>query len=128
MATLAPSFARPNATALPIPRLPPVTIAALPLSSRSMRATRSFLPPLILRRDRAGCQQRARPNCGSVAPPARGDAQGSSRSNHLIAQAGFALPHVLEVLQQDVDHTILVTLRLPRRMRRDEDVGHGPER
>src|SRR5262245_7359890 len=38
MATLAPSFASAKATALPIPRLPPVTIAALPLSSRSMCA------------------------------------------------------------------------------------------
>ena len=36
MATLTPSLASSRAIALPMPRLPPVTIAALPLSSRSM--------------------------------------------------------------------------------------------
>ena len=43
MATLTPSRASSLAMALPMPRLPPVTIAALPLSSRSMRFSALFV-------------------------------------------------------------------------------------
>src|SRR5262245_5131315 len=116
MATLAPSFASANAMALPMPRLPPVTMAALPLSSRSMLA----LSPLVS----FACKYSRRigrvvNTHGRCHPPG---------SNHLIAQGRFAAPHALKVLQKDVDHAILVALRLARRVGRDEDVGHGPER
>ena len=42
MATFTPSRASSSAIALPMPRLPPVTIAVLPLSSRSMGSLPAF--------------------------------------------------------------------------------------
>src|SRR6185295_7264723 len=145
MATLAPSFASPSAIALPIPRLPPVTMAALPLRSRSMCAP---TPVGLL-----GCNSRKGSAMLSTAPAAyagrsrgrrarsgqatglpaqllqqRASSSSARPSNGLVAQGLFTAPHALEVVEQDVDDGILVALRLARRVRRNEHVRHGPKR
>src|SRR5262245_11411455 len=140
MATLAPSFASPSAMALPMPRLPPVTMAALPLRSRSMCAP---TPVGLLCLQYSGTTGRAvnyarghkwlpRPPCDEVGTaasgiPARKGCRGSAPSNGLVAQGRFPAPHALKVLQQDVDYGVLVALRLARGMRRNEHIRHGPK-
>src|SRR5581483_9469048 len=57
IATLAPSWASTAAMALPIPRLPPVTRAPLPASSRSTSAHRRWDGALGLAQQRAQIPQ-----------------------------------------------------------------------
>src|SRR5581483_7280460 len=58
MATSTPSRASSLAIALPMPRLPPVTIAVLPLSSRSMGR---LLAVLVVGGKKAQCRKRSGP-------------------------------------------------------------------
>src|SRR6476469_5124561 len=63
----------------------------------------------------------ARPGAGQVA-------EAAWRSDDLVAQGGLAAPEAIEVLEQDVDHRVLVALRLAGDVRGDESVGQGPQR
>ena len=55
-------------------------------------------------------------------------AQEAFTSGNLVPQAQFATPEPIQILNQNVQHSVLVLLRFSGRMRRDQHITQVPER
>src|SRR5262249_1662870 len=51
----------------------------------------------------------------------------SARSHHLVLQRRLATPQAIEILEQHVEHVVLIALRFAGGMRRDQHVVEAPQ-